>query len=125
MLEGSILIVDDGEGISELVTEILLSIGIENDSVVCCKDTADAESTIQSSPEGHFACLITDFNYPEGGAMKVVPVFQNKNPKAVIIGMSAGVRSLQGFVVDLDIHHVFLKPFLIQSFIKTLKELGF
>lgn len=109
-----ILVIDDEQGISDLIREALSRFGY------MVKTASNGQQGLQRLEETDFDLVVTDMNMPDlNGAFIVRHVRRSSRPRTPVIGISGTPWLLQG--VDCDA--VLPKPFHLQDLVDTIKRL--
>ncbi len=106
----SILVVDDEDGIRDLLQHWLTRAGHR---VTCATCGNEADQLLRGS---HFDLVITDIVMPEGDGFELIAAVRSHQPRARILAISGGGKYLQSadclkMARGLGAHGVILKPF--------------
>lgn len=106
----SFLVVDDEQGIRDLLWQWLHRAGHE---VIC---VASGQEAARAAQNRHFDVLITDIVMPEGDGFELIGEFRRHAPTARIVAISGGGMYLQRdaclhIASGLGAHAVVMKPF--------------
>ena len=102
----NLLIVDDDEGIGNVVTDLLSKLGFNVESVSSGKDA------LQELRDGGYTLLITDMNMPELDGIELIKIVKKENPDMNIIAMT-------GYDKDytyMDVIHAGANDFIAKPF---------
>lgn len=108
----SVLVIDDEEGITDVIQEALSLYGYD------VQTACDGNEGIQKFKDQLFDVVITDIMMPNTDGNSVVRYIRNSNRRMTpIIGMSGTPLLLN----DSDFDKVLFKPFPLQSLINTVR----
>lgn len=119
-LPWEVLVVDDDEGIRELIVSYFNALDI---SVTAAQDGRDAIATLQRS-SGRYGMVVTDLNLPGADGFAVLQASKQANPECYVI-IVTGYASLDSAIraVRVGAYDYLTKPFSMGQLDVVLKRI--
>ena len=112
-----ILIIDDEEVVRMAIRKMLELAGYE---VV---EAPDGEQGVQLYRQAPADLVITDIQMPRKNGLEVIQELRHDFPKVKIITITGQESEALSIANQLDVRHIFTKPFRMHELLKAVEEL--